>query len=54
MTIESSILTADNQVIVGQTGAIDVMLDILKKHVNNVGVCKNGYLALANIASNGK
>ena len=45
--------TADNQVMAGGAGAIDVIVSAMKTHINNAGVCEQGCCALWNITVNG-
>ena len=45
--------TADNKVMAGRAGAIDVIVSAMKTHSNNAGVCEQGCGALGNIIMNG-
>lgn len=45
---------ANNQVKAGKFGAIEVILDAIKIHINNADVCEEGCGALWNITVNGK
>lgn len=38
----------------GQCGAIDVILNAMKIHINDAGVCEQGCGALGNITLSGK
>ena len=38
----------------GKEGAIEVILDAMRTHINNAGVCEIGYRVLGNITLNGK
>lgn len=38
----------------GECGAINVILDAMKTHVNNADICKEGCVALLSIAYNGE
>ena len=44
--------TADNQVMAGRAGAIDVIVSAMKTHINNAGVCEQGCGALCSITFN--
>ena len=46
-------ITADNQVKAGGAGAIDVIVNAMKVHINNADVCYCGCGALGSIALNG-
>ena len=46
---------ADNQMRAGKEGgAIEVILNVMRTHINNAEVCEAGCGALYNITSNGK
>ena len=36
----------------GEGGAIEVILNVMRTHINNAGVCEEGCKALINIAHN--
>ena len=44
---------ADNQVRAGKGGAIEVILNVMRTHSNNAGVCEYGCDALCIITANG-
>lgn len=44
----------DNKARAGKAGAIDVILEVMKKHMNNWNVCYSGCGAIKNITANGK
>ena len=46
--------TADNEVRAGEAGAIDVILNAMRTHINNADICKWGCGALMRITVNGK
>ena len=46
--------TADNQVKAGECGAIEVIVNAMKAHMNITDVCEQGCGALCNITVNGK
>lgn len=48
------LFAAGNKVKAGQLGAIEVILNVMKMHIDNVGVCEKGCVGLWNIMSNGK
>lgn len=41
-----------NQIIAGESGAIDLVLEIMKTHINNASVCEYGCGALWDIIVN--
>ena len=45
--------TADNKVMAGRAGAIDVIISAMKTHSDNAGVCEVGCGTLRNITFNG-
>ena len=45
--------TDDNRVRAGEGGAIEVILNAMRTHINNAGVCEAGCGALGNITENG-
>ena len=53
MKWNSTGFTADNKVMAGRAGAIDVIVSAMKTHSNNAGVCEQGCVALINITVNG-
>ena len=53
MEWHSTGFTADNKVMAGRAGAIDVIVSAMKTHSNNAGVCENGCWALWIITVNG-
>ena len=46
--------TDENKKRAGNAGAIDVILDMMKTHINNAEICGRGYCALGIITINGK
>lgn len=46
-------ITADNRAKAEQCGAIDVILNVLKVHIDNAVICSAGCGALMNISLNG-
>ena len=42
----------DNKVIAGEKGAIETIVEVLNKHIDNVDACKNACKALWNITTN--
>ena len=47
-------ITADNQMRAGKEGAIEVVLNVMRTHSKNAGVCEVGCRALWSITANGK
>lgn len=48
------IIAADNQMKTGECGAIEIVLNAIKLHINNTNVCESGCGALWSITTNGK
>ena len=47
-------IAAGNKVRAGKGGAIEVILNAMRTHINNAGVCEDGFRVLINITVNGK
>lgn len=48
------VIPADNKAKAGEFGAIETILNTMRVHINDAGICVNGCGALMNITMNGK
>lgn len=52
--LSTFMILADNEIKAGDSGAIEVTVNAMRKHINNTGVCERGCGVLMNITLNGK